>query len=556
MRVGKIDSVSSNTYTGWKRENLDNKRYFGEASVTKPAVVTVKSKTKKYSVFGAIGTALSGIALFLLPKNKGMRLLKKQYNEMVKSFPMDVQYYKTLAHELGLRRKEEYKLMSVVGKQQLSSIIKNAKPEDFNIGGNLEGVKNLTFRINLHNHTQASDGKMNVEEFLDQAAKYADKIAEKYPKDSRPPFVVAITDHDVLSGAAEAIRIIAKNPLKYKNLRFVVGSEISVSHINPDDVSKPLDFELMGYCLNPFNKSFSKFLSQVRESRNLQAQEFISKINEKYPDLNLNWEEASLYHPNLAKGTSNGSIWLTKDYATFKYYLSEFVKKINKNIPIEEQLDISTLMKTEGNEYYKRMDNGADVHNIIDYFNKFGVASHKSNEPLILDDNFEKIITNMRNSYLYPEGEFYNHKITMTAKDVFDEYRKSGDNGFFGVAHPGFISPGADTYGKSLTDYCTQKGYDWRKHLIWTIFSSLKKQGGDLFKAAEINYQSYGNRVDEGYKAFLKDKIADLPQMQLLHMGGVDCHKNSLFLKHEYMTKEKMQQCGIEDILGDIVECE
>ena len=42
----------------------------------------------------------------------------------------------------------------------------------------LIGVRNKTFRISLHNHTDKSDGKMSVQQLLNQAAKYADEVAQ------------------------------------------------------------------------------------------------------------------------------------------------------------------------------------------------------------------------------------------------------------------------------------------------------------------------------------------------------------------------------------------
>ncbi|GBF23488.1 putative PHP family metal-dependent phosphoesterase, partial [Candidatus Gastranaerophilus sp. (ex Termes propinquus)] len=118
-----------------------------------------------------------------------------------------------------------------------------------------------------------------------------------------------------LDGAKEVVRAISENPVKYKNVKFVPGVEASVSHTKPEDTKAPLNFELVGYSLNPFNEKLNDFFKNTRESRILASKLFIDEVNAACPGLDAKWEEAAGAWANVKKGTSDGSIWLAKDYA-------------------------------------------------------------------------------------------------------------------------------------------------------------------------------------------------------------------------------------------------
>ena len=197
--------------------------------------------------------------------NDTINIIKSDFKNRMKEFPEDFKYIKNLAANLNITPGDEFKLNSIIGASELKKLLNELTPEDFNIGKNLEGAKNMTFRVNLHNHTNFSDGKMSVEEFLDQARRYADRIAENIPKDNKPPFIIAITDHDTMDGCKEALKIISKTPERYKNLKIVLGSEISVSNNDPKLLSRPLNFELIGYCQNPYEKNLVKILDDIQK---------------------------------------------------------------------------------------------------------------------------------------------------------------------------------------------------------------------------------------------------------------------------------------------------
>lgn len=323
MRVQNICCGRFNTF-GMAKKKLPESQ---NAYITKQQGVDCFYSSTKLSQSNnhkkALNISLTGsmVALAERPapvkalKEAGLDFVRTQYQRLIGKFPEDAEYYKKIASDMGLGIGEEFRLFSVVGKGQLADILQTASVQDFSLGESFSGVRNLTHRINLHNHTTASDGQLSAKEFLEAVRIYADKIAAKTPD---KPYIIAITDHDILDGAKEAVEIIAKDPYKYRNLRLVPGSEISVSYVNSQHVRAPMNFELILYSANPFDKKFSAFLQKIRDGRNKTAQAYLEKVNARYPGLNLNWQDASAFHPNLGKGTSNGSLWLARDYAAAK----------------------------------------------------------------------------------------------------------------------------------------------------------------------------------------------------------------------------------------------
>jgi predicted metal-dependent phosphoesterase TrpH len=119
-------------------------------------------------------------------------------------------------------------------------------------------------------HTKNSDGTLSVRELLDQAARYADyrKTINKIS-----PLVIAISDHDTLEGSKEAIKIIAQNPEKYKNISFVPAIEFNAQH-------NSTQLEALAYCINPFNDGLSRFVSSGREANKQYLKSFLeSQVN-------------------------------------------------------------------------------------------------------------------------------------------------------------------------------------------------------------------------------------------------------------------------------------
>ncbi len=207
----------------------------------------------------------------------------------------DEKYRKKLAEalkaEYGITASPE-ELRSVMGAEELKFILaEELNPENFSTGENFENVRSGKFKVNLHMHTGYSDGTMSVEQLLGQAAAYADYRADKLGK--ADPVIVAVTDHDMLDGAKEAIKLIAQNPEKYKNIRFVPGIEFNTFYKIQDDSGNTdkRQFEVLGYCINPFetnqpeDRDVAKFVKKGRTQNEDYLKEIIAELNK--------WEEAA-----------------------------------------------------------------------------------------------------------------------------------------------------------------------------------------------------------------------------------------------------------------------
>lgn len=166
-------------------------------------------------------------------------------------------------------------LMSILSPDKLKEILSKAKPENFSTGNNFENILNGEFRINLHMHLN-SDGTMSVRELLEQAARYADYRKTVLHKED--PVIIGITDHDMLEGSKEAVRIIAKTPERYRNIQVVLGAEFN-THYGMHQ------FEAIGYCLNPFDEGLNALLESRRQINREYLESFLrNEVNQ--------WEEA------------------------------------------------------------------------------------------------------------------------------------------------------------------------------------------------------------------------------------------------------------------------
>lgn len=529
----------------------------------------VVMSNKKKAIIGTTAAVLIGGAVWLISALRGKKtevqnitaaaagisestenVFKSGFEKMMEAFPEDLVYLKKLAKNLGLNEGDEYKLNSVMGKSQLQKLLDEFTPGDFSIGENFEGARNMTFRVNLHNHTTFSDGKLTVEEFLEQARKYADRIAKNNPADSKPPFTIAITDHDTLNGCREALKILSADPEKYKNLKVVLGSEISVSNCNPDIVSRPLNFELVGYSLNPYDENLVKILENIQKTRQENVEKFLEKINEKFPEINLNINEAKDFHANLRNMRTNGVLYLAGDYAKFKLTLSEYVKKINEILPENvEKLSADKLFKQFGENYYYRMDAYGE-RSIPEYFQKHGLKDYLIETGMLTKEN-EKIFEEIFKTDLTEKENFITKTVqenlpTLTDRKNYslnpDDIFEATTDGFYGFAHPAIIDFASNNISPARKKLCEEKMFTPHENLVYEIFSSLKKSGKEKFCASEINYQSYPQNADKNWIDFMKTSIADNPEMKLKYTGGIDAHKTSVFIKHKYMDDNILKE--------------
>lgn len=166
--------------------------------------------------------------------------------------PKDVAYKKLL--QQGLKDTFEINckiedLAPIAGPVELKRIINNLKPFQYEVGEN--------FRANFHLHTNASDGNLTPQEFLEQCFSWANEIFKSgKTKDKLPAFSAAITDHDNIQGAQKAIALISQEPDKYKNFKFVAGCEFLLHGYD----APYSGFEAVGLGFNPFDKNLTPLM--------------------------------------------------------------------------------------------------------------------------------------------------------------------------------------------------------------------------------------------------------------------------------------------------------
>ena len=112
--------------------------------------------------------------------------------------------------------------------------------------------------IDLHIHTNASDGELSPQQIVELALKKNLKA-------------IAITDHDTVEGAKIAIKYASK-----KNIKVIPGIEISC-------YEKDIGFEevhIIGLFIDVYNKKLINFTELVRKDRIVQKKRIIRKLNQ------------------------------------------------------------------------------------------------------------------------------------------------------------------------------------------------------------------------------------------------------------------------------------
>jgi 3',5'-nucleoside bisphosphate phosphatase len=138
-------------------------------------------------------------------------------------------------------------------------------------------------RIDLHIHSHASDGHYSPTEVVQMAA-------------SGRLDIIAVTDHDTISGVGEAIRASADVPV-----HVIPGIEISTRQ---DDH----EFHILGYFVDPAAPSMQKHEVESRQRRIERMQGMVDRLQEmgvgvEYADVAraAGPEAASIGRPHLAR---------------------------------------------------------------------------------------------------------------------------------------------------------------------------------------------------------------------------------------------------------------
>ncbi len=274
------------------------------------------------------GVAVTGLAIWACSKKAPTTNNVTSTLEHLKPQPSDVLYIQSLAQDmtrvLGEKISPE-NLKSVMGKNELLSILPKMKAENYSPKGNLE---NGVFKIDLHSHSNYSDGQGDVAQLLNQAAEYGNKLQSKTGEN----FIFALSDHDGIDGVKEALKLIAKNPEKYQNVRFVPAVEISFAHTVDNTSNKCEGSEVLAHCINPFSDKTIAFFDKLHQKRESMISNCLNELSSAIPETKFSPAEMQRYY--LKKPTENFAYnlhWRILNYSQIKRRVSLMAIEQNKN---------------------------------------------------------------------------------------------------------------------------------------------------------------------------------------------------------------------------------
>jgi predicted metal-dependent phosphoesterase TrpH len=119
--------------------------------------------------------------------------------------------------------------------------------------------------IDLHIHSQSSDGAFTVEEIIKEAKR-------------RNIGFMSITDHDSIGCQLTATDLAEK-----AGIRYVTGVELNVTFTHPKyHAGKPVSLDFLGYQFDPKNQTFPEKLQQVAEYREARAAKILDNLNGEF----------------------------------------------------------------------------------------------------------------------------------------------------------------------------------------------------------------------------------------------------------------------------------
>ena len=139
--------------------------------------------------------------------------------------------------------------------------------------------------IDLHTHSNCSDGTYSVKELMDYA----------HEKDLA---AIALTDHDTVDGLDEASSYVKEN---YPDMEFVPGIEFST-------VEEGKDVHIVGLYIDHHNEEFKKKLGQFIDSRTVRNKKMCRKLSEE-AGIPISYEELT--------GSFPGAVLTRAHYAKF-----------------------------------------------------------------------------------------------------------------------------------------------------------------------------------------------------------------------------------------------
>ena len=409
---------------------------------------------------------------------------------------MPDKYLKALAIDLSKELNKKINpldLKSIITIQEFKKITKSLKEENYI--SSPENIKNGIFRADFHSHSDFSDGASSVEDILNQAAEYGNKLQKINGK----KFLFALSDHDGIEGVKEALKIIAENPKKFQNVRFITASELSMPITCEIGSSKHNAFhndvemvELLIYGINPFSPSSEQYFKNLYRKRKEGVKESLKKASEIVPDVKFLEEEYNRFFTR--KKVTHCMLnqhWRIFNYINLKTRIAQIAKEQNKN-PEELYANVMKELRSCGGY------NGAALD---EYLKRNGI----NNSTKTYADTSWKIANEICPKYkgpiLYAPYESSFENIVTYAEQ---------DNAVLAFAHPGFTIQNMR-----------------QENALQQIKNYIDKSKGRLIYS-ETYHQAYPpNNIS---KEEIEEANKIMEEAGLINLGGRDMHKDNFKL--------------------------
>lgn len=402
------------------------------------------------------------------------------------------QYKKKLCN--GLKNISSEKLNSIISDEELKQYCLKFEEKNFKAGERKDKLildshdfrylESGDFKANLHAHTNYSDGLSSVKNLIEKANEIANKNGE---------FLIAITDHDTTDGCKEALKIICDNTDKYKNLKLVLGLEISTVGICFENQKQPVGIHLLVYGINPFDNKLNEFLIRKKELKLELAKKTINELNNELSQglgYKFTLEEAALVHDMVRKGLDEVAHPLKK-YTAGKILHNFYCP--NSDFTYEKPIKAYKYLFKNSAPYYK-------VY-------KIALEKYLGRDLPELPKKIENCVLRAKQIYLNAHPTMQNKVEAISDFEETLKFISSLGYGYMCIAHP------------ARTDALK---IDAPIEVFYTnLFDIFKKFGKEKACFYEGYYQSY-----EGEKVFkwLPDINKAAKKFKLIPTGGLDSH--------------------------------
>ena len=181
--------------------------------------------------------------------------------------------------------------------------------------------------IDLHTHSTASDGKLSPAELMRHARSVGIEV-------------IALTDHDTLSGLEEAAEEAAR-----VDIEFIPGIEISAEN-------DPGTLHMLGYFIDPSNSELIETLAWLRGGRDDRNQIILAKLAEL--GCPLDWEEVaalaggeSMGRPHIATAMVNRG-YVSSFNDAFERYLGKGAAAYTDRLKMTPEIAIDRIRSAGG----------------------------------------------------------------------------------------------------------------------------------------------------------------------------------------------------------------